>query len=192
MNNTLEIGVYVFLYLIEQHSKFLLHTLQVLYMCTLFDSTNINRWWSDATRLATSFSRCNPIWFLSVGLRQGSGLCSSSSRKYPGTEGTNKNRHWNHHRWHTTKSLEQTRLSCWCLYNHKGCTCRAPIRYVTKTWSVVLLNKKKYIYSYLKCIVYDKLLKLRQSFRITLYFPIWKLLTSFLCIFYFNIHVSHI
>ena len=44
------------------------------------------------------------------------------------------------------------------------------IRYVTKTWSVVLLNKKKYIYSYLKCIVYDKLLKPPQSFRITLYY----------------------
>jgi len=28
--------------LVEQHSKFLLHTLQVLYMCTLCDSTNIN------------------------------------------------------------------------------------------------------------------------------------------------------
>jgi len=31
-----------FFYLIEQHSQFLLHTLQVLYMCTLCDSTNIN------------------------------------------------------------------------------------------------------------------------------------------------------
>ena len=41
-HNTLEIAVYVFFYLIEQHSKFLLHTLQVLYMCTLCDSTNIN------------------------------------------------------------------------------------------------------------------------------------------------------
>ena len=29
-------------YLLEQHSKFLLHTLQVLYMCALCDSTNIN------------------------------------------------------------------------------------------------------------------------------------------------------
>jgi len=29
-------------YLIEQQSKFLLHTLQVLYMCTICDSTNIN------------------------------------------------------------------------------------------------------------------------------------------------------
>ena len=29
-------------YLIEQHSKCLLHTLQVLYMCTLCDSTNIS------------------------------------------------------------------------------------------------------------------------------------------------------
>ena len=28
---------------------------------------------------------------------------------------------------------------------------------------------KKYIYSYLKCIVYDKLLKPRQSFWTTLY-----------------------
>ena len=29
-------------YLIEQHSTFLLHTLQVLYICALCDSTNIN------------------------------------------------------------------------------------------------------------------------------------------------------
>jgi len=35
----------------------------------------------------TLFSRCNPMWFLSMRLYQGSGLCSSSSRKYPGTEG---------------------------------------------------------------------------------------------------------
>jgi len=58
------------------------------------------------------FSRYSPMWFLSMGLRQGSGLCSSSSHKYPGTEGTNQNRHWNHHRWHATDSLERTRLSC--------------------------------------------------------------------------------
>jgi len=38
--NTLHIGVYVFFYLVE-HSKFLLHTLQVLYMCTLCDSTGL-------------------------------------------------------------------------------------------------------------------------------------------------------
>ena len=31
------------------------------------------------------------------------------------------------------------------------------------------IKYKKYIYSYLKCIVYDKLLKPRKSFRITLY-----------------------
>jgi len=31
-----------FIYLIEQHSKFLLHTLHVLYMCSLCDSTDIN------------------------------------------------------------------------------------------------------------------------------------------------------
>ena len=30
-----------FFYLIEQHSKFLLHTVQVLYMCTLCDSTGL-------------------------------------------------------------------------------------------------------------------------------------------------------
>jgi len=41
-----------------------------------------------------------------------------------------------------------------------------------KLWSVVLLNKK-YTYSYLKCIVYDKLLKPRQSFWITLYMCIY-------------------
>jgi hypothetical protein len=31
-----------FFYLTEQHSQFLWHTVQVLYMCTLCDSTNIN------------------------------------------------------------------------------------------------------------------------------------------------------
>ena len=61
------------------------------------------------------FLQINPMWFLSVGLRQGSGLCSLCSRTYPGTEGTNHNRHWNHHRWHATNSRERTRLSCWCL-----------------------------------------------------------------------------
>jgi len=80
--------------------------------------------------------------FLSMGLRQGSGLCSSSSCKYPETEGTNQNRQWNPHRWHAINSSERTRLSCWRLWNHKGCTYRTPVRYVTKTWSVVLLNKK--------------------------------------------------
>jgi len=43
------------------------------------------------------------------------GSCSSSSRKYPRTEGTNQNRHWNHHRWDAKNSLERTLLSCWCL-----------------------------------------------------------------------------
>jgi hypothetical protein len=67
--------------------------------------------------------------------------------------------------------LEWTRLSCWCLQNHKGCTYTAPVWYVTKTWSVVLLNEKIHTLLF-KCIVYDKLLKPRQSFRITLYKPI--------------------
>ena len=39
---TWDSSISVFFYLIEQHSKFLLHTLQVLYMCTFCDSTNIN------------------------------------------------------------------------------------------------------------------------------------------------------
>jgi len=59
-------------------------------------------------------------------------------RVYPGMEGTNQNQHGNHQRWHA----ERTRLLCWCLWNYKGCTYRTPVRYVTKTWNVVLLNKK--------------------------------------------------
>jgi len=35
----------------------------------------------------TSFSRCNPMWFLSTGLRQRPGLCSSSSHQYPEPKG---------------------------------------------------------------------------------------------------------
>ena len=37
---TSDSSIYIF-YLTEQHSKFLLHTLQVLYMCTLCDSTGL-------------------------------------------------------------------------------------------------------------------------------------------------------
>jgi len=40
--HTWDMSICIFLNLIEQHSKFLLHTLQVLYMCTLCDSANIN------------------------------------------------------------------------------------------------------------------------------------------------------
>jgi len=43
------------------------------------------------------------------------------------------------------------------------------VRYVTKSWYVIVLHKK-HIYCYLKCIVYDKLLNPRESFRITQYF----------------------
>jgi len=42
IHNTLQIAVYVFFYLIEQNSKVLLHTLQVLYMCTVCDSADFN------------------------------------------------------------------------------------------------------------------------------------------------------
>ena len=45
----------IFFYLIEQHSKFLLHTLQVLYICTLCDSRNINTHsWNVSTQNAFS------------------------------------------------------------------------------------------------------------------------------------------
>ena len=46
----------------------------------------------------------------------------------------------------------------------KGATYRAPVRCVTETWNVVLLNKK-HIYCYLKCIVYDKLLNSDNHFE---------------------------
>ena len=69
-----------------------------------------SKWFSGSYTIQ---SRCNPMWFISMGLRQGSGLCSSSSRRYPGTVGTNQNRHWNHHRWHAKISFERIRLSCW-------------------------------------------------------------------------------
>jgi hypothetical protein len=55
--------------------------------------------------LPYSFSRCNPHVLSFYGVSQGSGLCSSSSRKYPGTEDTNQNRHWNHQRWHATNII---------------------------------------------------------------------------------------
>ena len=80
----------------------------------------------------TLFSIYNPMLFLSMGLRQGSGLFSSSSRKYPGTEGC----------YMLQPFGTNTIIVLICVYNHKGCTYRAPVRYVTKTFSVILLNKK--------------------------------------------------
>jgi len=39
---TSDSSICIFIYLTEQHSKFLLHTVQVLYMCTVCDSTDSN------------------------------------------------------------------------------------------------------------------------------------------------------
>jgi len=77
-----------------------------IYISIIFVSVTIiqgnSKWLSGVLTTATLFSRCNPMWFLSMGLHQGSGLCSSSSRKYHRTEGMNQNCQWNHHRWHAT------------------------------------------------------------------------------------------
>ena len=54
---------------------------------------------------------------------------------------------------------------CFLLFNRTAL--QVFVTYVTGA-VYVILNLKKYIYSYLKCIVYDKLLKPRQSFRIIL------------------------
>ena len=65
IHNTLQIAVYVFFYLIEQHSQVLLHTLQVLYMCTLCDSTGLLEMIVGVLTTChtqyTSFSRSNPM-----------------------------------------------------------------------------------------------------------------------------------
>ena len=56
---------------------------------------------------------------------------------------------------------------------------RAPVRYITKPWSCVLLNKKN-TNTYIKCFMYNKLLKPRQSFRITcITNSFWSWLTCF-------------
>jgi len=69
------------------------------------------------------------------------------------------------------ETITSDRPQTWNEFNYCVHICRitngAPVRYVTKSWSVFLLNKKKYIYCYLKCIVYGKMLKPRHSFRIT-------------------------
>ena len=80
-----------FFYLIEQHSKDLLHTLQLLYMCIVCDSTDIN----------------TIIEFVSHVSGDGFNGGSDSYLQFRDT-----------------------------------CTYRAPVRYVTNTWSVVLLNNK--------------------------------------------------
>ena len=69
-----------------------------------------------------------------MGLRQGSALCSSSSRKYPGTKCC--------YMLQTVWNELDYRVDV-CIIT-KGCTYRAPVMYVTKTGSVVPLNKKKY------------------------------------------------
>jgi len=79
-----------------------------IYICAGLFEIVVGVWTTFHTQ-KTWDRRCNPMWFLSMGLRQGSGLCSSSSYKYTGTEGMNQSRHWNHHQWHATNSLERTR-----------------------------------------------------------------------------------
>jgi len=107
------IGIF---YLIEQHSMFSLNNLQVFYMCTLCDSTNIN-----------SIMKCEHTKPLSMPFSD-------------------------------------------ILVNF------APIGEMHNYFTPHIIKKTLRIsksvgatkYSYLKCTVYDKLLKPRQSFRITL------------------------
>jgi hypothetical protein len=107
IHNTFEIGLYSCTDGSRNSQSFLLWCTVCSSYTFLCLERNLLRWWSDATSLSTLFSRCSPMWFLSMGLHQGSALCSSSSRKYPGTEGMNQNRHWNYHRWHATNSLNE-------------------------------------------------------------------------------------
>ena len=101
-------------------SAIAIHELQKIMSKNVKANTGLFEMIVKVLTTATSFSRYNPMWFISMGLHQGSGLCSSSSCKYSGMEGMNQNHHWNRHHWHATHCLEQTRLSCWCLQNHKG------------------------------------------------------------------------
>jgi len=52
--------MYFFYYLIEQHSKFLLHTLQMLYMCTLCD---FYKYQHDNRVRSKLFVACQRWWF---------------------------------------------------------------------------------------------------------------------------------
>jgi len=67
-------------------------------------------------------------------LRQGSGLYSSFSRKYPGTEGC-----------YMLQTVGTNWIIVLMFVESQRVHNRAPVRYVTKTWSVVLLNKKIHI-----------------------------------------------
>ena len=90
-------------YLIEQHSKCLLHTLQVLYMYTLCDDQMLLTWpprSQDAT----------PCDFFLWGYVKDQVYVPPLPAKYPGNEGKNQNHHWNRHYWHATNSLERTLL----------------------------------------------------------------------------------
>jgi len=60
MQYTWDRSTCVFFYLIEQHSKFLLHTLQVLYMCTICDSTDTQH---DNPVRSKLFVACQRWWF---------------------------------------------------------------------------------------------------------------------------------
>ena len=100
---------------IQQHSKFLLHTLHVLYMRTLCDSTNIN-----------TIMSCKHTKRLLTAVRHHLSKLRSKRKN-------EKLLHTAHHKRKTPRSIGATTYSC------------------------------------LKCIVYDKLLKPRQSIRITLY-----------------------
>ena len=129
-----------FFYLIEQLSKFSLDTLR----CSLRVSRPIG---------ATTYSYLTCIIYnmLEIGVysyTDGSRNCQRAPLRY-------------------VKGGSNTTGTDVARFTHKQS--RSYLNHlVTKTWSIVLLNKK-HTYCYLKYIVYDKLLKSRQSFWITLY-----------------------
>jgi len=130
----------------------------VLYTCTLCDSTNIN-----------TIIEFVPNCLLHV---SGDGFNGGSGSYLQFRDNCGKRRNINlildvipwkeitwgcicRPRWQLLKPRKSFRITLYFLFSR---IYSAPVRYVTKTWNAVLLNKK-YIYSNLKCIVHDKLLK---------------------------------
>ena len=162
-----------FFYLIEQHSKFLLHTLQVLCMCTVCDSTGLFK------MIVWVLTNCHTQHTWDRGICSCTDECRNSQSfllwcaVYSSYAFLRLERSLL--RWRRTAM--RRRLGClhFSIVLMFVESQRVPIENTCKVCNKNLercsIKRKNYIYSYVNCIVYDKLLKPRQSFRIILYFP---------------------
>jgi len=84
----------------------------------------LNRWTVQATSVACTVHRFNPLWLFPLGLREGQSVCATTTREHTWYEEQNYRGCGDYHTWLAEQSMAGTGLSPRCVPCDEGCTHR--------------------------------------------------------------------